>query len=130
MPEEDAELFHRSIDAINRRDLEAFVALMDQDVRAGSRIATADGFHGHAGIRQWWDNWLDAFPDYQLAVVDIRPYGDALVATFSAGGHGATSGVPFEDNAWLASRWRNGRCIWWQACRSEAEALEAAGLSE
>jgi ketosteroid isomerase-like protein len=129
MSEENVELFHRSVDAINRRDLEAFMALMDQDVQAVSRIANVEGgLHGHEGIRKWWDNWLDAFPDYQLEVVDIRDHGDVLIATFSAVGHGATSRLPFEDNGWIVGRWRDGRCTWWQICRSEAEALGAAGL--
>ena len=33
MSEENVELLYRSIDAISRRDLEAFMALMDQDVQ-------------------------------------------------------------------------------------------------
>jgi hypothetical protein len=131
MSEENLELLHRSVDAINRRDLEAFMALMDQDVRVLSRIAAVEGgLHGHEGIRQWWDNWLEAFPDYRLEVVDARRHGDVVIATFTAAGHAATSRFPFEENAWLASRWRSGRCVWWRACRSEVEALAAAGLSE
>ena len=131
MSEENVELLYRTIDAISRRDLEAFMALMDQDVQAVPRIVTVEGgLRGHEGIRQWWGTWLDAFPDWKLEVVGVRDFGDVIVATFSAVGHGATSHLPLEDNAWLACRWRLGQCTWWQVCRSEAEALEAAGLSE
>jgi hypothetical protein len=94
MSEENVELHYRSIDAVNRRDLEAFLALMDVGVEA---------------------------------VVGMRDLGDVTIATFSAAGHGAGSELPFEDNAWLACRWRHGKCIWWQVFRDEAEALEAAG---
>ena len=54
MSEENVELLYRSIDAISRRDLEAFMALMDQDVQAVPRIVTVEGrLRGHEGIRQW-----------------------------------------------------------------------------
>ena len=32
--------------------------------------------------------------------------------------------------SWVLSEIRNGRVIWWGTFRTEAEALEAAGLSE
>ena len=131
MSQENVELHYRSIDAVNRRDVEAFLALMDKDVEAVSRIVAVEGgLHGHRGIRRWWDSWLETFPDYTLDVVGMRDVGDFTIATFSAVGHGAGSELPFEDNAWLAARWRNGQCIWWQVFRAEAEALKAAGLSE
>ncbi len=70
MSQENVELHRRSIDAVNRRDQEAFLALMDRDVEAVSRIlAVEGGLHGHDGIRQWWDNWFEAFPDYKIEVV-------------------------------------------------------------
>jgi ketosteroid isomerase-like protein len=131
MSEENVELVRRTIDAINGRDLEAFMALMDEDVQVHSRIAAIEGgLRGHEGIRTWWDSWLGVFPDWQVELVGIRHHEDVVIATFRAVSHGATSRLPFEDNAWLASRWRNDRCIWWQACRSEEEALEAVGLTE
>jgi ketosteroid isomerase-like protein len=131
MSQENVELHYRSIDAVNRRDLDAFLTLMDDDVEAVSRIVAVEGgLHGHDGIRQWWHNWLEAFPDYKLEVVEMRHQGDVTIATFEAVGHGAGSELPFEDNAWLACRWRRGKCIWWQVFRAEAEALETAGLSE
>ncbi len=73
MSEENVELLYRSIDAISRRDLEAFMALMDQGVQAVPRIVTVEGrLRGHEGIRQWWDTWLDAFPDWKVEVVGVR----------------------------------------------------------
>jgi ketosteroid isomerase-like protein len=131
MSQENVELHRRSIDAVNRRDQKAFLALMDRDVEAVSRIVAVEGgLHGHDGIRQWWDNWFEAFPDYKIEVAGMRDLRDVTIATIRAAGHGAGSTLPFEDNVWLACRWRQGKCIWWQVFRAEAEALEAAGLSE
>ena len=131
MSQENVELGYRAIDAVNRRDLDALLDLMDEDVEAGSRIAAMEGgLHGHDGIRRWWENWFDAFPDYQLEVVETRDRGDAVVATLRAVGHGAGRDLPVEDKIFHASRWRARRCVWWRVFVAEAEALEAAGLSE
>ena len=125
------ELHQRAIDAVNRRDLQAFLALMDADVEAASRIVAVEGgLHGHDGVRRWWSSWFEVWPDYQIAVVGMRDAGDATIATISAVAQSVGSELPFEDNAWLAARWRAGKCTWWQVFRVERAALEALGLSE
>ena len=35
-----------------------------------------------------------------------------------------------EQVSWILAEWRDERVVWWCHCRSEAEALEAAGLRE
>jgi ketosteroid isomerase-like protein len=131
MSEENVELGYRGIDAVNRRDLDALLELMDEDVESVSRIVAMEGgLHGHDGVRRWWKSWFDAFPDYRLEIVEVRDRGEVVVATLRAVAHGAGSDLPVEDIIFHASRWRDGRCVWWQVFPSEAEALEAAGLSE
>jgi ketosteroid isomerase-like protein len=131
MSEENVELGYRALDAVNRRDLDALLELMDEDVESVSRIVAMEGgLHGHDGVRRWWKGWFDAFPDYRMEVVEMRDGGDAIVATVRAVGHGAGSDLPVEDIIFHASRWRDRRCVWWQVFRTEAEALEAAGVSE
>jgi ketosteroid isomerase-like protein len=131
MPQQNVDLHHRAIDAVNRRDLDAFLALMDHEVEAVSRIVAVEGgLHGHDGIRQWWESWFSAFPDYDIEVVEMRDLGDVTVATLRALGHGAGSAVPVEDRIWLAVRWRRGKVVWWQVFHTWAETLDAVGLSE
>jgi ketosteroid isomerase-like protein len=131
MSEENVKLAYRAIDAVNRRDLDAFLDLMDDEVEAVSRIVAIEGgLHGHAGIRIWWENWFEAFPDYDIEVVEVRDRGDLTLATLRALGHGGGSDVPFEDAVWLANRWRRGKIVWWRVFSTRDEALEAAGLSE
>jgi ketosteroid isomerase-like protein len=131
MSEENVELGYRGIDAVNRRDLDAFLELMDKNVESVSRIAAIEGvLHGHDGVRQWWENWLAAFPDYKIEVVEVRDLGDILLVRIRAVGHGGGSDLPFQDNAFLVSRWRDGKITRWQVVNTEAEALESAGLSE
>jgi ketosteroid isomerase-like protein len=131
MSQENVDLAYRAFDAINRRDLGALLALMDDDVEAVSRtVAMEGGLRGHDGMRRWWENWLAVFPDYNIEVVEMRDLGDLAVAALRALGHGAGSDVPFQDTIWHASRWRGGKCVWWRTFPTGDEALEAAGLSE
>jgi ketosteroid isomerase-like protein len=131
MSQENIKLIYRYVDAVNQRDLDALLALMDENLEAVSRIAAIEGgLHGHDGIRRWWDSWFGAFPDYNIEIVEARDLGDVVLGTFRALGHGGGSDLPFEDQAWHVSRWREGQCVWWQVCYTEAEALEAAGLRE
>lgn len=131
MSQENVELALRSLDALNRCDFDAALALMDEHVESVSRIVAMEGaLHGHDGIRRWWDNWFDAFPDYEIEVAGVRDFGDVVITTIRALGHGSASDLPFEDNAWHASRWLDGKCVWWPVLTDESAALEVAGLSD
>ena len=130
MSQENVERHYRAIDAINRRDLDALLALMDDEVESVSRIVAVEGgLHGHDGVRQWLESWLSAFPDYRVEVTEIRDLGDVTVAGLRALGHGAGSSVPLEAHIWQASRWRGGKVIWWRTFYTWDEAREGAGLS-
>jgi ketosteroid isomerase-like protein len=131
MSQENVELALRAFDAFNGRDLEAFLALMDEDVEIVTRIAAIEGVRrGHDGMRSWWESMLTAFPDYDVEVVDVRDLEDVTLASLRALGRGAGSDVPFEDLLWHGTRWRRGKCVWWRAFATEDEALEAVRLSE
>jgi hypothetical protein len=130
MSRENVELMQRAADAFNRRDLDAFLSLMDDDVEIVSRIAAIEGgLHGHEGARSWWQNWLDVWPDYQIEIVEVRDFEDVTLAGLRALAHGVGSHAPFDDTAWQLGRWRGGKCVFWQVFTSREEAFEAAELS-
>lgn len=119
----------QSMDAANRRDLDAFLALMDEQIEVISRIVAVEGgLSGHDGVRRWWEGWFGAFPDYTLEWIDAQEIGDVVIAAARAVTHGARSEVPLEDRIWIAIEWRDGKAIWWQVFTSETEAVEAAEL--
>ena len=131
MSQENVELSHQAYDAVNRRDLGALLRLMDADVKAVPILAGMEGdYHGHAGIRRWWENLLDIFPDFAAEVVEVRDLGDVTLGTLRIRGHGADSDAPVDAPLSLAARWRRGKCVWWAAYGTEADALEAVGLRE
>ena len=45
-------------------------------------------------------------------------------------GQGIDSDTPFELRQWIVADWRHRKAIRWRVFRSEAEALEAAGLRD
>ena len=131
MSEENVQLAYRVADAFNRRDWDAFLALMDDQVEVESRlVAMEGGYHGHEGLRRWWNDFLGAFPDYTAEVEELRDLGDVTLAHVRGWGHSAASHTPIVDPFWQPIRWRDGKCVWWRNCSTEAEALKAAGLSE
>ena len=133
MSHENVERVHRVYDAFNRRDLDDFLAFMDPDVELTTRFMELEGdpfYRGHDGVREWWRTLLGVFPDFSAEVLEVRDLGDKVIAPLRIRGHGLESGVPFEEMLWQVGEWHGGKVTWWRNCGSEAEALEAAGLSE
>jgi ketosteroid isomerase-like protein len=131
MSQENVELTYRAHDAMNRRDLDGFLALMDDDVEAHSLLAAVEGgYHGHNGIRRWWANTLDVFPDFRTQVDEISDLGDVIIVRFRISGHGIGSDASFEQSSCQVLEWRRKKLVRWRTFRSEAEALEAAGIKE
>jgi ketosteroid isomerase-like protein len=133
MSEENVELVYRVNDAVNRRDLDALLAVADPDVEYSPLIQALEGgrpFRGHAGIRSWWKNILDIAPDFTTDVEDVRDLGDLTVARVRLRGHGLASGATIDRHAWQVAEWRGGKCVGWHTFDSEGAALDAVGLRE
>jgi hypothetical protein len=68
-------------------------------------------FHGHDGIRRWWQALLDAWPDYKAEVIEVRDLGSATLAKVQVGGHAADSGIPVTEASWHVWRWRGKKAV-------------------
>jgi ketosteroid isomerase-like protein len=112
--------------ALNSRDLDAFTALIAEDVEFTSLVAEIEGttFHGHDGVRAWWETVISGFGDVRWDVVEVRGAGDRAVAHVLMAGH--LGGVPVELPMWLGARLRGDKVIWWGFFRTEGEAVAAA----
>ena len=128
VPRNNVELARRAYDAVNRRDIDAFLCLMDADVEL---LAAMEGtYRGHDGVRRWWDDLLQTIPNLTIEIGEVRTLEDVTVTALRFRGRGAESSTPFEQLGWNAARWRRGKCIWWRTLQTEAEALDAVRLSE
>ena len=131
MSQENVELAHQAYRAFNRRDFASLLALIDAEAVAVPRLAAVEGgYHGHEGIRRWWKQLFDAWPDYQLEVIEVRDLGEITLARTEVGGRAADSGIPVRQTAWHIWRWRRNKAVWFGFFPTEAEALEAVRLSE
>ena len=60
-------------------------------------------YHGHEGLRRWWDAFPGSFPDYTLVVEEVRDLGDTTLAHARGRGHVAGSATPLIDSFWEAA---------------------------
>jgi hypothetical protein len=132
MSQENVEHYRQGIDAFNRRDLDAFLALADPGVIGVSRVLAIEGgtYEGHDGARKWWTDLLEVFPDFEIAIVWVRDAGNLTVSELRNRAHGEGSAAPLEEFVWQVSEWRDGLVVRWQMYATEQEAVEAAGLQE
>ena len=132
MSQENVDAAYAAFDAFNRRDLDAFLELLDPDVEFRSLLAGMESsYHGHEGIRRYWEDVLTVSPDFTLEVVEVRDLGDGTLTKLVARGHGAASDVPYEQTLWsLAQARGRDKAVLIANYATEAEALEAVGLRE
>src|SRR5688500_12053600 len=133
MSKEDVEAIYRAYDALSRRDLHAVLELMHPEVKATSRMLEVEGaiYEGREGMRRLIEGIWSVFPDWQTEVLEARAVEDDLVlVAIRNRGRGVGSGVEVDMTAWQAVRFQGGQVIWMEPYETEAEALEAVGLSE
>jgi ketosteroid isomerase-like protein len=133
MSEENVDVLHQAIDAFNRRDLDAFLALCDPDVEFISYLAQVEGgdpYRGHDGVQDWWERLLAVYPDFRAEIEEARDLGDRTIARARVHGRGVESDAPMDQTMWQLAEYRHGKTIGWRFFTSEADALEAAGLRE
>jgi ketosteroid isomerase-like protein len=131
MSRENVELTYRAFQAFEDRDLDALLAMLDDDVEAFPILSGMEGgYRGHDGIRRWRAGLTATFPDFRAEVVEVRDFGDLTLAVLRLRGHGVESDTPVDAAAWHLSRFRDGKCTGWSVYGSESEALAAVGLSD
>jgi hypothetical protein len=87
-------------------------------------------FRGADAVRDFWHGWFSAWETvhYDYELVDA---GDSVVMLLELVMRGRSTGIemPFGKFAWV-SRFKDGLVVHVKLYMSQAEALEAAGLSE
>jgi ketosteroid isomerase-like protein len=131
MSEENVELVRRGHDAFRDSGEEAIFEYLhaDIDLTPVEELLDGETFHGHDGVRRFFQMLREAFGDFGWEPQEFVDQDDhVIVATrFFAAGRG--SGVPVEAmiyNVWTV---RHGKAIRVRGYLSRSDALEAAGLS-
>ena len=100
------ELIERGADAYNRRDPEAWVAVWSADCEwhpfLTARVEGDPGYHGHNGMRAWFEDVDEMFSEMHVELDRFREIGDRLLVygqmTATSRGSGAEAS---SEVAWL-----------------------------
>jgi ketosteroid isomerase-like protein len=121
-------LVQRAVDAFMERDLDGLLALADPRIELRSLLTEAERplYHGHDGVRDWFQAVFGVFPDLRP---QPRPAsyaeGGAVVIGLDVTATGAGSGVPIDQTYWLGARVQAGKITFFGFFRTEPDALEA-----
>jgi ketosteroid isomerase-like protein len=129
MSQDNVELMREWNEAFNRRDLDAWLALMDPNIEITSSFMGGE-LHGHEGACEWLLELEGTIPDLRVEIREIQDLGDVLLVGVSMRGRGIGSDAPFEQSPWVATEWRDRKCVRSRGFSTKAEALEAVGLRE
>jgi len=114
--------------ALNAKDFEAFLAMIDEDVEFTSMVAEAEGttFHGHDGVRAWWNTVLGSFDESHWQLLEFRGSHDTAIMKVRM--TGTLAGVEVAQTMWQVARARDGNLLGWTFFRGEEEAELVAGF--
>jgi ketosteroid isomerase-like protein len=134
MSQENVELALLALDAFNRRDVDAVIALLDPEcVWYPAFAGVMEGpYRGHAGWRQYFEDLAEFSEEAHGEYPEVHDLGDQVLGL----GHASirfASGVELDQESAFVSTWRDGKCVearTWLSAAAHADALEAAGLRE
>jgi ketosteroid isomerase-like protein len=122
------EVVRRAVVAFMARDLDGILAVADPGIELRSLLTEPERplYHGHEGVRDWFDAVFGVFPDWRPQPRPASHDEDgAVVIPLDVTATGAGSGVPIDQTYWLGARVQAGKITFFGFFRTEADALEA-----
>jgi ketosteroid isomerase-like protein len=97
MSRENVEVARSCVDALNRRDLDGYLACCTDDVELVPATVAVEGtYSGPNGIRRFFADVQATAPDFRLDVERLEAVGPDRVLAFELGrASGRTSGITF-----------------------------------
>jgi ketosteroid isomerase-like protein len=136
MSEENIDVILKAVEAVNRRDADAFVAGVSPEVEWETNpemVGLGRIYRGRAGVREFFEQLfgLDTWESIHVEVEEITEASDDQVLLgLLAKARGRGSGVGTELHLWQVFWFGEGLITRRQAFWRRQEALEAAGLWE
>ena len=131
MSRENEELVHKLFAALNRRDLDAYLACCVEDVELHPVTSGIEGSYvGREGIRRFFADLADASPDFQIEVERVEAVGQRVLVFERASGTGRASGVGAEFELAGVYDFAEDLIKRIRIFGDRQEALEAVGLRE
>ena len=132
MSEENVELVRRALQALDRRDLTSWLAVLDEGVEV---VPTRDwpepGERGAEAAFNWHVQALDTLQPFRTADAEFIDAGaDKVLLQYRMDLRGKASGAKVEWRRWCVVTMQKGRILRAEWVSDRADALEATGLSE
>jgi uncharacterized protein len=123
------DLVRRSIDAYNRGDRGALLALVADDAvfEVPIGMANAGTYRGPEGFLRMVEGWDEAWDEFRIEIDDAIEYGDTVIVPVTQHGRGRGSGVEIQMQAAYLMRFTDGRLQHWRIFESKEEAVREAG---
>jgi ketosteroid isomerase-like protein len=134
MSQENVEVVRRAVDGWNRGDVDAWMEAAHPEVEWSSGVqrlveGTQTVWRGRDEVRRFWDEW-HALWDLSIQISEFRNIGDTIVALGQMQIRGKASGIDLDQSVAYVVEFDSGLIRKMSAYLDEAEALQAAGLSE
>jgi ketosteroid isomerase-like protein len=131
MSQENVEIAKRSVDAFNRRDIDALLDLVTPDCVMSSQLldASAD-FQGREGVERFYTMLSESWEEFRSVIEDYRDLGDHVLMLGRNTGRGKGSGVTVDAPTGAIYNFRDGKVSRIRLYLDPGEALGAAGLAE
>ena len=127
------EIVLKQVEALNRKDVDAFLALVSPDVEWEDSVFWSEvsrTYRGKDELREWFHRVLEPWESFHAEADEIREAEDRVLAGGVITARGKGSGVETQLRGWLVFWVTNGMITKRQVFLDHAEALEAAGLRE
>jgi|SRR3954447_8195843 len=133
MSQENVEIVRKSVDAVNRGDIEEVLAFIGTDAELHSAIvggAEGNVYRGHDGFRKWFAESTASFEQLDTQLTEFRAVDDRVIAFGRIYARGRGSGLELDSETGWVFTLRDGKVLKAEGFLSRANALEAAGLRE
>jgi ketosteroid isomerase-like protein len=132
MSEENVEIALAAIDAWNRGDREAWLALWDEEAEFVPLRAQLEGesYSGHDRLKRFLAELTQDFEEVRFEINETRDAGEQVVGIGRFRARGRASGVDINVPLGGLTRIRRGKIVYTRFFSEPADALEAAGLQE
>ena len=131
MSEENVKWIERFFELYNRREIDAWIALMAPDVawHVDPQDPDTTVHRGPEAVKRYALSWAEMM-DAKFEVLEVFEGDDQLVAWTRLDARGGASGVPVGQHWAFIFKLHDGHVTRVQETQDKQQALEAAGLSE
>jgi ketosteroid isomerase-like protein len=131
MSQANVSLVRLLLEAFNSEDIDRVLALAHQDVEieiSPDVSAEPDSYHGHDGMRRYFQSFRDAMVDIHFEAERIWEIGATVVVALLLTATGRQTAIVVEQRSAGVWTFSDGKLIGIDAYASPADALRAAGL--